>query len=80
MKGVETMIIIETITINGKEFIKNYSDSGYYIQKVGTEEIYSEAVDPIDSGRTYVETSELMKEEEFTAEDALDIIVGGKSA
>ena len=52
------MIITETITINGKQFTKNYSDEGFYIQKVGTEEIYSEAVDPVDSGRTYIETTE----------------------
>lgn len=49
------MIITETITINDREFIKNYSDLGYYIQKAGTEEIYSEAIDPINSGRIYVE-------------------------
>ena len=72
------MIITETITINGKQFTKNYSDEGFYIQKVGTEEIYSEAVDPVDSGRTYIETTERMEEPEFSAEDALDIIVGGE--
>lgn len=61
------MIITETITINGKEFTKNYSDAGYMIQKVGTEEIYSEAVDPINSGRTYVETDILIEtNEEFS--------------
>jgi hypothetical protein len=75
---VKSMIKTETITINGKQFTKNYSDAGYYIQKVGTEEVYSEAIDPVDSGRTYVETDELMEAEEFTAEKALDIIVGGE--
>ena len=61
------MIITETITINGKEFTRNYSDAGYMIQKVGTEEIYSEAVDPINSGRTYVETDILIEtNEEFS--------------
>lgn len=52
------MIIQETITINDKEFIRHYSDAGFYIQKVGTDEIYSEAVDPINTDRTYIETSE----------------------
>lgn len=61
------MIITETITINGREFTKNYSDAGYMIQKVGAEEIYSEAVDPINSGRTYVETDILIEvNEEFS--------------
>lgn len=61
------MIIIETITINGKEFTKNYSDAGYMIQKVGTEEIYTEAIDPINSGRTYVETDKVIEtNEEFS--------------
>ena len=61
------MIITETITINGKEFTRNYSDAGYMIQKVGTEEIYSEAIDPINSGRAYVETDILIEtNEEFS--------------
>jgi hypothetical protein len=71
------MIITETITINGKQFTKNYSNEGFYIQKVGTEEIYSEAIDPVDSGRTYIETDKLIEAEELTAENALDIIVKG---
>ena len=70
------MIITETITINGKQFTKNYSDEGFYIQKVGTEEIYSEAIDPIDSGRTYLETDKLIADidEEISADDFLSMI------
>ena len=70
------MIITETITINGKQFTKNYSDAGFYIQKVGTNEIYSEAVDPIDSGRTYIETDKLIDDidEEINADDFLSMI------
>lgn len=61
------MIITETITINGKEFTKNYSDVGYMIQKVGTEEIYSEAIDPINIFREYIETDILIEtNEEFS--------------
>ena len=67
------MIITETITINDIQYIKNYSDAGYHIQKVGTEEIYSEAIDPIGTDRTYVETTELIETEvnpnEATVED-----------
>ena len=70
------MIITETITINGKQFTKNYSDEGFYIQKVGTEEVYSEAIDPIDSGRTYIETDRLIDNinEEINADDFLSMI------
>lgn len=61
------MIITETITINNKEFTRHYSDAGYMIQKVGTEEIYSEAVDPINIFREYVETDILIEtNEEFS--------------
>lgn len=61
------MIITETITINGKEFTRHYSDAGYMIQKVGTEEIYSEAVDPMNTFREYVETDILAEtNEEFS--------------
>ena len=61
------MIITETITINGREFTRNHFDAGYMIQKVGTEENYSEAVDPINSSRTYVETDILAEtNEEFS--------------
>jgi hypothetical protein len=71
------MIITETITINNKECIKNYSDEGFYMQKVGTDEIYSEAIDPIDSGRTYIETDKLIDDDEdgeISGEDFLSMI------
>ncbi len=58
------MIIKEIITINNKQFIKHYSDLGVYIQKVNTEELYSAALDSIDSGRVYEETDELIEVEE----------------
>lgn len=48
------MIKTEYITINNRELIRTYSDSGKYIQRDGVR--YAEAIDPIDSGRTYEET------------------------
>jgi hypothetical protein len=72
------MIITETITIRGREFIKTYSDAGFYIKKDGTEEVYSEAIDPTFANRTYTETEELIPESKFTAEEALNIIVKGE--
>lgn len=50
------MITIENITINNKQFKKTYSNENYYIQKLGTEELYSEAVDIPTTNYEYVET------------------------
>ena len=48
------MIKTEQITINGTEFIETYSDQNVMIERDGA--VYSEAIDPIGSGRTYTET------------------------
>ena len=50
------MIIQTTKEINGVIFTYTYSDSGFMIERDGVR--YSEAVDPIDSGRLYTETDE----------------------
>ena len=50
------MITTEIVTLNNKEFKKTYSDENYYIQKVGTDKIYEEAYDTLDSTYEYVET------------------------
>lgn len=52
------MVIRENVTINGKEFIKNYSDEGLMIERDGVR--YSEAIDPIEfkDVRIYTETDE----------------------
>ena len=54
--------------------IRTYSDLGKKIQKVGTDEIYDEAVDLATSGYTYVETDE---SNEISAEEAIGIITEG---
>ena len=58
------MIKQETVTFNGREFRRTYSDEGYLIRKVGTDEIYSEAVDLPDRNFEYVETDQLIEVEE----------------
>ena len=50
------MIIQTTKEINGVLYDYTYSDSGYMIERDGAR--YSEAVDPLDSGRLYTETDE----------------------
>ena len=63
------MIIQTTKEINGVVYDYAYSDSGYMIERDGVS--YSEAVDPLDSGRVYTETDEPidMGTDEETVED-----------
>lgn len=67
------MIVTEEYTVrpDGVRLIKTYSDSGLIIKKVGTDEEYTEAVDPEDSGRVYVETDKPIPEE--TVESPADM-------
>ena len=48
------MIKTEVVNIKGKEYSRTYSDSGLMIERDGVQ--YSEAIDPLNSGRTYAET------------------------
>lgn len=50
------MLKTETVTINGTDYIHTYSDAGYMIERDGVR--YSDAIDPVDSGREYEETDE----------------------
>lgn len=50
------MIKTENIYVNGRTFVRTYSDANRMIQQGGTEIVYTEAVDPIGSRRTYTET------------------------
>lgn len=51
------MIITEHFTINEKDFIRTYSDSGYMIHGGSPEGDYAEATDPAELNRTYTETN-----------------------
>ena len=62
------MIIKTTKEINGVEYDYTYSDAGMMIERYGAR--YSEAVDPINSGREYAETDEPIETvEEVTEAD-----------
>jgi hypothetical protein len=50
------MIKTEHLTINGVEFVKTYSDKGYMVEREGIR--YSEAIDPAEFDRQYIETDE----------------------
>ena len=73
------MIITEKVTINNRDFIRTYSDEGRYVVRDGVS--YSEAIDPLDSGRVYTE-GEVMPEEVTDMSEveakakAYDILVG----
>ena len=47
------MIIQEQIE---NDLVKTYSDKGMMIRKIGTDELYSEAIDPKKFNREYEET------------------------
>lgn len=55
------MIKTENITINGREFIKTYSDEGFKVERDGVR--YSDAIDPSEFGRQYIETDEKIEQE-----------------
>lgn len=55
------MIIKITKTINGIVYDYTYSDSGMKIERDGAR--YDEAIDPLDSGREYIETDEPIETE-----------------
>lgn len=74
------MIVQEHFDVNGRDFIRTYSDSGRYVVRDGVE--YNEACDPAELGRVYTE-GELIPDEEREIEEladkaeAYDILIGG---
>ena len=55
--------------------IKTYSDLGVKIHGGVPEGDYDEAYDPIDSGRTYIET-DIPIDDETSAEEIVNILTG----
>jgi len=55
------VIVKENIEIGGRDFVKQHSDSGFYIERDGAK--YSEAIDPADIERAYTETDEPIETE-----------------
>lgn len=61
----------------GTELVRTYSDRNVYIHGGFPEGDYAEAIDPVGSGRTYVETNiPIDDDEEITDAEALAIITG----
>ena len=66
----------ESFEVNGRKFIRTYSDANRYVVRDGIE--YSEACDPEEFGRVYTE-GDLMPQDESTLADkaeAYDILMG----
>ena len=64
------MIKTENVTINGKSFIRTWSDENRYVVRDGVS--YSEAYDNSEFGRTYTEGEAM--EDYSTEDDAKEII------
>lgn len=54
-----------------------YSDAGYRIRQLDTGIVYDDAVDSVL--HSYEETDELIPEDEATADEILDILLGEES-
>ena len=54
---------------DGVRLFKTYSDQNLYIQKVGTDEVYSEAIDVENAPFEYVETDKEIEIETETIEE-----------
>lgn len=69
-------IVTEHFDVNGHDFIRTYSDSGYMIHGGSPEGDYAEATDPAELGRTYTETN-IPIDGDAEAEEILSILLGG---
>ena len=67
------MIVQEHFDVNGRDFIRTYSDANRCVVRDGIE--YSEACDPAEYGRTYTEGA-LIPTDSNDAEEILNIILG----
>ena len=63
------MIVQEHFEIDGRDFVRTYSNAGRYVVRDGVS--YSEACDPAEFGRTYTE-GDLIPDEERDMEELAD--------
>ena len=61
------MVKSEVIEINGTQYRKTYSDSGYYIERDGMK--FSEAIDFLGADFVYTETNTKMEEDTVNTEN-----------
>lgn len=70
------MIKTENLTIGGIPFIRTYSDAGVLIHGGSPEADYTEAIDPAELNRTYIETDIPIEPDESSAEEIVNILTG----
>ena len=70
------MIKTEDMSINGKRFVRTYSNTGFMVEREGVR--YAEAIDPAEFNRQYTETEEMIEGLTDTQHKALayDILMG----
>ena len=69
------MIVQEHFDVEGRDFIRTYSNANRYVVRDG--ESYAEACDPAELGRVYTEGDPLPPEEiAAQAEEVLNILMG----
>ena len=56
-------MIVQEIIEDYTTLVKTYSNTGFMIRKIGTDELYSEAIDPQKFNREYEETDIKIGEE-----------------
>ena len=64
------MIVTESYEINGKAFVKTYSNIGMLVERDGVR--YSEANDPAEFNRIYTETDEPIETEPIETDEATE--------
>ena len=69
------MIVQEHVEIDGRDFIRTYSDKGVKVHGGVPEADYDDVCDPAEFGRTYTET-DIPIEGETDAEEILNILMG----
>ncbi len=72
------MIVQERFRLeeDGWVFVKTYSDAGMMIRQDETGDVYEEAIDPEQAGRTYTEM-DIPVEDDADAEEIVSILIGG---
>ena len=68
-------IVTETYKIGDRDFVRTYSDRGMLVHGGFPEGDYSEANDPAELNRTYVET-DIPIEGDESAEEIVNILMG----
>ena len=71
------MIVQEHFDVNGRDFIRTYSDANKYVVRDGI--AYSEACDPAEFNRQYTEGDTIpVDEQEVEAAEIVNILTGGE--